>query len=123
MLLGSIFSDITRAVASDQPFLTNLKMANHRGAYGMGMDLLKDADPEAVKQAEYLIDTVNHVHRFTFPVLLTSGGHDDVCPPETIADLFSRIPGTKSYTHFEHLTHGYNREFLQLAKAWFMIYA
>ena len=123
MLLGSIFQDITRAVASDQPFLTNIAMANKRGAYKMGYDLYKDSDMETVSKAEYLIDTIHHIHRFTFPVLLTSGGKDDVCPPDTIADLFQRIKGTKSYTHFEHLPHGYNREFIQMAKAWFFIYA
>lgn len=123
MLLGSIFSDITKAVASDQPFLTNLKLADHKGAYGMGLTLFADANPADMEQATYLIDTVNHVHRFTFPVLLTSGGQDGTCPPETIADLFSKIKGTKSYTHFDHLPHGYNREFVQMAKAWFLIYA
>jgi cephalosporin-C deacetylase-like acetyl esterase len=123
MLLGSIFNDITKAVASDQPFLTNIKMADYRGAYGMGKDLIADADPDEVERASFLIDTVNHTHRFTFPVLLTSGGKDETCPPDTIADLFSRIKGTKSYIHFEHLTHGYNREFVQMAKAWFLIYA
>lgn len=123
MLLGSIFNDITKAVASDQPFLTNITMADGKGAYGMGQDLYQAANPKDVARATYLIDTVNHVHRFTFPVLLTSGGKDVVCPPETIEDLFHKIKGTKSYTHFEHLSHGYNREFVQMAKAWFLIYA
>ncbi len=123
LLLGSIFQDITRATASDEPFLTNLAMADYRGAYNMGKDLYADADPELVARGQYLIDTVNHVHRIHFPVLLTSGGRDDTCPPETIADLFDKLSGTKSYTHFDHLTHGYNREFVQLAKAWFLMFA
>lgn len=123
MLLGSVFNDITRAVACDQPFLTNFTMADHKGAYSMGIDLYFEADTDMKARAQYLIDTIHHVHRFTFPVLLTSGGKDNVCPPETIADLFHRIKGTKSYTHFEHLTHGYNREFIQMVKSWFLIYA
>ena len=123
LLLGSIFNDITKAVASDQPFLTNLKMADGRGAYGIGADLCRNTDKETIERGQYLIDTVHHVHRFNFPILLTSGGKDDQCPPETIRDLFSRLKGTKSYTHFEHLAHSYNREFIQLVKAWFLIYA
>lgn len=123
LLLGSIFRDITRATASDQPFLTNLDMADYRGAYNMGRELYENTDPELVARGRYLIDTVNHAHRIQFPVLLTSGGRDETCPPETIADLFSKLTGTKSYTHFEHLSHGYNREFVQMAKAWFLIYA
>ncbi|MGF7142651.1 cephalosporin-C deacetylase-like acetyl esterase [Anaerotaenia torta] len=122
MLLGSVFQDITRAVASDQPFLTNFAMAGNRGAYAMGRELYEAGSRETAR-AEYLMDTIHHVHRFTFPVLLTSGGRDETCPPETIADLFDRIKGTKSYTHFEDLPHGYNREFVQMAKAWFLIYA
>lgn len=123
LLLGSIFCDITRAVASDQPFLTNFELAEGRGAYGTGNKLYEDADPGLLERGRYLIDTVHHLHRYRFPILLTSGGRDETCPPETVADLFFRLPGTKSYTHFEHLTHGYNREFVQLAKAWFLIYA
>lgn len=123
LLLGSIFNDITRATASDEPFLTNLEMAGLRGAYGMGRELYADADDDLVARGRYLIDTVNHVHRLRFPVLLTSGGKDETCPPETIADLFAKLKGTKSYTHFDYLPHGYNREFLQLAKAWFLMYA
>ncbi len=123
MLLGSIFNDITQAVACDQPFLTNLTLGENRGAYTMGVDMYKDFDVEIVKQGKFYIDTLNHVHRFNFPVLLTSGGKDDVCPPDTIVSLFEKLSGTKSYTHFEHLQHGYNREFVQMAKAWFMIYA
>lgn len=123
LLLGSIFCDITRATASEEPFLTNLAMAAGRGAYGMGRELYADADPEDVRRGAYLIDTVHHVHRFRFPVLLTSGGRDDTCPPETVADLFARLPGTKSYTHFADMAHGYHREFIQLVKAWFLTYA
>ncbi len=123
MLLGSVFQEITKAVAADQPFLTNFTMANKEGAYGMGRELYQEAPLEEVARAEYLIDTINHVYRFTFPVLLTSGGQDVTCPPRTVEALFQRIKGTKSYTHFEHLPHGYNREFVQLAKAWFLIYA
>lgn len=123
MLLGSIFSDITRATASNEPFLTNLKMADYRGAYDTGRELYQDADPEIVERGQYLIDTTHHIHRFRFPVLLTSGGQDTTCPPETVADLFSKLSGTKSYTHFDYLGHGYNREFIQLVKAWFLTYA
>lgn len=123
LLLGSVFNDITRATASDEPFLTNIEMAAGRGAYGLGASLYKDTPKETVERGKYLIDTVHHLHRYCFPILLTSGGRDENCPPETIENLFLQLKGTKSYTHFSHLDHGYNREFIQLVKAWFMIYA
>lgn len=123
LLLGSIFNDITKAVACDQPYLTNFELADGKGSYALGLELYKDCDIDTINRGKYLIDTVNHVSRFNFPVLLTSGGKDEACPKETIQSLFEQIKGTKSYTHFEHLTHGYNREFVEMAKAWFIIYA
>lgn len=64
LLLGSIFCDITRAVASDQPFLTNFELAAGRGAYGMGCELYEEADPSLVERGRYLIDTIHHIHRY-----------------------------------------------------------
>lgn len=88
LLLGSVFNDITRATASDEPFLTNIEMAAGRGAYGLGASLYKDTPKETVERGKYLIDTVHHLHRYCFPILLTSGGRDENCPPETIENLF-----------------------------------
>ena len=124
LLLGSIYSGKgTKCVAADQPFLTNFILANGRGAYNLGHKLYAHIEKEKVLDALFNYDTVNHVHRYNFPVLLTSGGRDEVCPPDTIQNLFSKLKGTCSYTHFEHLEHGYNKEFVLLAKAWFNIYS
>jgi cephalosporin-C deacetylase-like acetyl esterase len=124
LLLGSIYSDKgTKCVAADQPFLTDFALADGQGAYGMGKDLYAHIDKQQALEALYNFDTVNHVHRYNFPVLLASGGRDVVCPPATIQSLFSKLKGTRSYTHFEHLEHGYNKEFISLARAWFDIYS
>ena len=124
LLLGSIYSGKgTRCVAADQPFLTDFALADQLGAYGMGKELYGDIPKEKVLDSLFNYDTVNHVHRYNFPVLLTSGGKDNVCPAETIQSLFSKLKGSCSYTHFEHLGHGYNKEFVSLAKAWFDIYS
>ena len=124
LLLGSIYSGRgTQCVAADQPFLTNIIMGDGRGAYGMGGELYAHISKEKVLDALYNYDTINHVHRYTFPVLLASGGQDAVCPEDTIQSLFAKLTGTRSYTHFEHLAHGYNKEFVLLAKSWFAIYA
>lgn len=124
LLLGSIYSGRgTKCVAADQPFLTNFALANERGAYGMGKELYAHISREKALEALFNFDTINHAHRYTFPVLLTSGGQDSVCHPETIQSLFSMLKGTRSYIHFEYLEHGYNKEFVLLAKAWFNIYS
>jgi len=124
LLLASIYSGRgTKCAASDQPFLTNFAFAGGQGAYCMGEKLYSHLSRVEVLDALFNYDTVNHVHRYNFPVLLTSGGKDCACPPETIQDLFSRLKGTRSYTHFDHLAHGYNKEFVSLARAWFDIYS
>jgi cephalosporin-C deacetylase-like acetyl esterase len=125
LLLASIYSDehIVKAVAAEEPFLTDFAVAAGRGAYGMGADMYADTPSEVKAAAEFFVDTMHHVHRISCPVLLTSGGKDETCPPETVKDLFDALGGTKSYTHFDYLPHGYSREFLAMVKAWFMMFA
>lgn len=124
LLLGSVFSGKGCAcVCADQPFMTNFPLAKGRGAYTMGDSLLAGVPQKQIDEALAYIDTLNHAHRYRFPVALTSGGRDEACPPDTVYSLFERLSGTRSYTHFEHLTHGYNREFVQLVRAFFSMYA
>ena len=124
LLLGSIYSGKgTKCVAADQPFLTNFILAGERGAYLMGQEYYANLNKQEVQDALFNYDTVNHVHRYNFPVLLASGGRDNVCPPETVRNLFTKLKGTCSYTHFDNLEHGYNKEFITLATAWFRIYS
>ena len=127
LLLGSIYSGRgTMCVAADQPFLTNYKLANGRGAYGSilaNKKYLPNVADKNICDAIFCYDTAHHVYRYNFPVLLTSGGKDDVCPPDTIEALFNALSGTKSYTCFDELKHGYNRHFVNLARAWFLTYA
>ncbi len=125
LLLGSIFKDKgTRAVAAEQPFLTDFPGADFKGAYNMVRKVYEEAeDKEAAWKAMGYIDTISHACRLEIPVLLTSGTADRVCPQDTVESLFSRLPGTKSYTNFSCMSHGYSREFIQLAMAWFRLYA
>lgn len=125
LLLGSLYRDKNvRCVAADQPFLTNFPVANFEGAYCIAKPAFDSmTDKSAAWRALGYIDTLSHAYRLECPVLLTSGTIDGVCPPPTIESLFSLLPGTKSYTSFQGMDHGYNREFLQLAAGWFRIYA
>ena len=59
----------------------------------------------------------------TMPVLLTAGGADVTCPPPTIEALFDKLPTTRLYCHLDGQAHGYTREFIALASAWFRLYA
>jgi cephalosporin-C deacetylase-like acetyl esterase len=77
---------------------------------------------EAAWRGLGFVDTMNHGRRLTVPVLLTAGEADNVCPPETIGALFERLPGTRSLTLLQNEGHGYTRQFVPLATAWFRLY-
>ncbi len=125
LLLASLFKDRgVRCVAADLPFLTDFRGARGQGAYMKFSDTLKTIDDmESAWYAAGFIDTLSHVHRLDLPVLLTSGGCDDVCPPSTIEALFERLPGTRSYTYLKGTGHCYTTQFIPLAAAWFRLYA
>ena len=130
LLLGSLFQNRgVRCVAADLPFLTNFPLAGGRGAYHHATRGLRElartgANSEAAGwRALGFIDTLSHAHRLKIPVLLTAGGQDDVCPPETVASLYQILPGTRSLTYLDRGIHRYSPEFIPLAAAWFRLYA
>jgi cephalosporin-C deacetylase-like acetyl esterase len=126
LLLASLLRERgCRAVAADQPFLTNFRMMEdyeEKGAYALVFPYLASLSPRrrtAAWRALGFVDTASHVARLTMPTLLTSGGADTVCPAPTIEALFAALPGTRSYTEISGQVHGYNQPFVQLAAAWF----
>lgn len=129
LLLGSIFAGRgTACVCADEPFLTNYPLADFRGAYAVALPGCEDVrkstgDEAAIWRAFGFIDTVCHATRMDYPVLLTAGGNDVVCPPETVASLYERLPQTKSLTYLHAHGHGYNTEFIKLACGWFSLFA
>jgi cephalosporin-C deacetylase-like acetyl esterase len=125
LLLTSLYKGKgVRCVAADLPFLTDFRTAAGRGAYRLAASALQKMDDmKAAWRAVGLMDTLSHVHRLDLPVLLTAGGDDEVCPPETIEHLFEMLPGTRSYTRLEKAGHRYTKEFVPLATAWFRLYA
>lgn len=126
LLLGSVFKDRgTRCVAADEPFLTDYPRAAWRGAYGIAEAAFKRAanKGEAWHSLGFA-DTISHAPRMTYPVLLTEGGVDEACPPDTIDSLYKKLPNTtKSKTYLANRAHGYNYEFYLLARTWFRLYA
>ena len=125
LLLGSLFRDRgTRCVCADVPFLTNFPLAHSLGSYSLSSDALsRQVDKAKGHRALGLIDTLSHVHRMTFPVLLTAGGEDTTCPAATVESLFSRLPGTRCYACLDGVGHRYTTQFIPLASAWFRLHA
>lgn len=122
LLLGSLLKDHgIRAVAADVPFLTNMPLANGRGAYRRVPKGLAITGEEGWKWIGF-VDTLSHAHRLSCPVFLTAGGLDRVCPPETIETLYQKLPGIKGYIFLKETGHLYTNEFLPLATAWFRLF-
>jgi cephalosporin-C deacetylase-like acetyl esterase len=131
MLLASLFRDQVKAVAADEPFLTNFPLrfkSEMRGGYHMAFNPLKRVaaeNPRRVKDAWKAIgfvDTLSHAHRLTMPVLLTAGGRDGTIPADGVQSLFEVLPGSRSYTVMAEQIHTYTPEFLRLAEVWFRLY-
>lgn len=127
LLLGSLYHGRgARCVAADEPWLVDFPRAmsckpDWAQSLHERMAALGDAAP--VWRALGTIDALSHAHRLDVPVLLTAGSADDTCPPPTIEALFDKLPTTRLYCHLDGQAHGYTREFVTLAAAWFRLYA
>ena len=124
LLLGSIFSGRgTRCVMADEPYLTDAPLADFRGAYHLLNRARRVMDEKEFWHYTGLADTIMHVHRMNYPVLLTTGTNDDTCPPETVRSLFSKLHETKCYFEMKDRGHGYNPEFDRLMQSFINMYA
>ncbi len=128
LLLGSLFAGRgVRCVASDVPYLTDIRGAvasGKPGGYAMFADMLPLLpDVAGAWRTAGVLDTLSHVYRLDMPVLLTAGSTDETCPPHTVEKLFSMLPGTRSYTLLKDVGHGYTGEFVPLVQAWLKLYA
>ena len=125
LLLASLFANRgTYCVMADEPYLTNAAMADFRGAYHILRRAIKVMDEKEFWHYTGLCDTLSHVHRLNnFPVLLTVGTKDDVCPPETVKSLYDKLDTTKLMFEMKDRGHGYNAEFDRLMLAFANMYA
>lgn len=125
LLCASIFMGKgLRCAAADEPFLTNYPQANWRGAYQVAHAAFDNAaDKKDAWHSLGFVDTLSHAHRLTCPVLLSEGGADEACPPDTIEPLYDLLPSTKAKYFMDNRWHGYNREFMHLVWAWLRLYA
>ena len=124
LLLGSLFAGRgTRCVMADEPFLTDYPTAAFRGAYHVLEKAYRVMPPEAFWHAVGLVDTTEHARRLNVPVMVTTGGADTVCPPETLELLWQRLPTTKLRLFLDGRGHGHNREFSALMLSFADLYA
>jgi len=132
LLLGSLYRDHgVRCVAADEPWMVDFPRAmSLRPDWAQALQERMEAvdgpsagGAPALWRALGTIDALSHARRLAVPVLLTAGGADVTCPPPTIAALFDKLPSTRLYCYLDRQAHGYTREFVFLAAAWFRLYA
>lgn len=125
LLLASILgADKVRCVCADLPFLTDFPGSElHGAAYSMLRPAYNTIPHNEFWNRLGYIDTISHAHRLTMPVMLSSGGMDDTCPPKTIEHLFHLLPGTKQYTYLEKQVHTHSRSSMYLFSTWLRLYA
>ena len=128
LIMGSIYAGAdkgVKSVAADVPFLTNFPLARSLGSYKElcfnTLDKMKDKQDGWY--ALGFIDTLSHARRLNIPVMLTSGGDDVACPPETVKSLFEKLPSTKMYHFLEGQWHAHTIQFAVMSAAWFRLYA
>jgi len=124
LLAASLFADRgLRCVCADEPFLTNYPKAAWRGAYSIAKKSFEALPEQKAWHSLGLVDTISHAPRINAPVFLTEGGKDDACPPDTIEELYQRLPHVKAKMLLPSTGHGFQREFIGMAIAWLRQYA
>lgn len=108
-----------KAVAAHVPFLCDMR----RAAFIPGA-LVKTLlerhgalNGRTLKTLDYF-DPANIVDRLRAPVLLSAGGQDAVCPPETIRSVFDLLPGIKSFVVYPALPHTSSGDFYRMGWEW-----
>ncbi|WNS45942.1 acetylxylan esterase [Paenibacillus sp. MMS20-IR301] len=122
-LLAGALSRRVAAVAADIPNLCRLDF----GVMNSTSSLTEIAEylkryPEQLEQVLHNLayfDIVNLAHRFTAPVLMSSGWKDTVCMPETIYAAYNRIQAPKQMQDYPFSGHEVG-EFQQRVTARFL---
>jgi len=99
-----------RAVVAHVPFFCD--MAHNTASVGS-----KLSTPDAQRTFSFF-DPVSLASGLHAPTLLSSGGRDTACPPETIRAVLDRLPGKKALYYDPELTHTSSRDFYHMAWAW-----
>jgi hypothetical protein len=125
LLLASLLvGEGARCACGDVPFMAAYPLSRFRGsAYGLLEPVYRQVDHDQFWNRLGYVDLLSHVHRLQMPVMLTTGGRDEICPAETVACLFERLRGTKQLTYLQNGIHTHTREGMYLIRAWLAMYA
>ncbi len=118
LAVGALDSRV-KAVAAHVPFLCDMR----RAALVPGALVKTLLERHGVLNARTLrtldyFDPANLAEGLRAPVLLSAGGQDTICPPETIRSVFDRLPGIKSIVVYPALPHTSSGDFYKMGWEW-----
>lgn len=109
-LQAGAMDEAARAVVAHVPYLCDVRHSPaFEGTLGRDARFLDTWD---------YFDPVHLAHRIHAPTLLSAGGRDELCPPDTIRAVFDRLPGIKSLAFFPDLTHTSCNDFYGMGWQW-----
>jgi cephalosporin-C deacetylase len=100
-----------KAVVSHLPYFCD---ARHNPVF-LTQDLGRD--PKFLDTFDYF-DPIHLAPRLRAPTLISAGGKDKTCPPESIRAVFDRLPGIKALAHYPELTHTSCGDFYEMSWEW-----
>lgn len=75
------------------------------------------AEPQNLRTFAFF-DPITNAPKLNIPVLLSSGGRDEMCPTETIRAVFDRLSGIKALIHYPDLIHTASPDYYRLCWDW-----
>ncbi len=80
------------------------------------------ANAEAALRTLDYFDPLHLAGRIRAPALMSAGGQDQTCPPDTIRAVYDRIPARKSLLYDPGLAHTSSSEFYALVWPWLKLH-
>jgi cephalosporin-C deacetylase len=105
-----------RAVVAHVPFFCDI-----RNNPALPTQFPEMGTPQALATFDYF-DPVSLATRLHAPTLLSTGGSDKTCPPESIHAVYDRLPGIKAIMHYPDLPHTSCGAFYESSWAWLRRY-
>lgn len=108
-----------KAVVAHVPFLCDVRRAA-RTEGSLIRNLLETAkmnDEPHLRVLEHF-DPLKLAASLRVPVLISAGGRDTTCPPQTIQAVFDRITSVKSLFHDPELPHTSSERFYKMTWSW-----
>ncbi len=126
-LMTASLDDMARVVSCDIPWLTNFEyQLNHdvEGPYNE----IKEFIRRFPEKSSSVVNTLGYFDSLFFadtvkrPVLVSLGQSDKICPPDSVRDLFGRLPSIKALLEIPGMAHERSTVWRYMSQKWFDFY-